>query len=153
MITHGTPPAATQAGPNLLKISESAFWQGWCVALPANKWRTVCYHFATQLLNIGRDEVGCFGFSGAENPNKQGLFGTARYGNGLPFPNFETGALNYAATLVAHFRQVRTAIPFGVGLITTSFRYATTTRSQTEAGTIAVYPATESCKRPSLNSC
>ena len=26
MITHGTPPAATEAGPNLLKISESDFW-------------------------------------------------------------------------------------------------------------------------------
>jgi hypothetical protein len=29
-----------------------------------------CYHFATQLLNIRRDETGRCGFSGAENPNK-----------------------------------------------------------------------------------
>jgi hypothetical protein len=70
-----------------------------CVALPANKWRTVCYHFATQLPNMSRDWPGSHDLNGAEKSNKQVLTRTVRYKNGLLFPNFKTGALNHSATL------------------------------------------------------
>jgi hypothetical protein len=39
------------------------------------------------------DETLHGGFMRAGKPNKRGLFGTARYENRRPFPNFKTGAL------------------------------------------------------------
>ena len=64
----------------------------------ANNTATVCYHFATQLPNTGREWSVRSGTRSAQKPNKQGLIETVRYENGRLSANFECGAFNHSAT-------------------------------------------------------
>ena len=64
----------------------------------ANNPATVCYHFATQLLNTGREWLVRSRTWSAQKPNKQGLIETVRYENGRLLAHFECGAFNHSAT-------------------------------------------------------
>jgi hypothetical protein len=55
-----------------------------------NEPKTFYHHFATQLPKIGWDKAAGLGTRMRERPYKQGLFGTARYGNGRPQANYKT---------------------------------------------------------------
>jgi hypothetical protein len=79
MITHGTPPAANGGWSEFIKDFGIGFLvKGAALRCPANKWRTACYHFATQLPNIGRDQKVAGGEGDVLKPNKINSIGISR---------------------------------------------------------------------------